>query len=178
MIGSGKFKQFLSIPEAALVWEGAPLDLLAGAAYAAPGVVVIVGYPDVTAKAEALIEATSHGTLVECGRADPDMPLPPPDRRVVSRRALMDWIREYWPEELPGARHVAAAPSDVSDPVSPGRLLTTREVYERLGISRATLNRRINAGEFPKPTHENPNRWPESLVDSYIRQPPGLDEDV
>lgn len=176
MIGSGKFKQYLTIPEAALVWEGAPLDLLVGAAFAAPGVPVIVGYPDVTARAEALIEATSQGALVECGRGDPDMRLPTPDKRIVARKSLMEWIQEYWPDEMPGARkaallHTADVPQD-----SPANLLTTKQVYERLGISRATLNRRINAGEFPKHTHENPNRWLESLVDSYIRQSSKLED--
>lgn len=176
MIGSGKFKQYLTIPEAALVWEGAPLDLLVGAAFAAPGVPVIVGYPDVTARAEALIEATSQGALVECGRGDPDMRLPTPDKRIVARKALMEWIQEYWPDEMPGARTAAPSPTADAPQDSPANLLTTKQVYERLGISRATLNRRINAGEFPKHTHENPNRWLESLVDSYIRQSSKLED--
>lgn len=170
MIGSGKFKQYLTIPEAALVWEGAPLDLLVGAAFAAPGVPVIVGYPDVTARAEALIEATSQGALVECGRSDPDMILPSPEKRIVARKALMDWIHEYWPDEMPGTRKAAPSSTPDGEQASPGNLLTTKQVYERLGISRATLNRRINAGEFPNHTHENPNRWPENLVDNYIKQ--------
>lgn len=178
MIGSGKFKQYLTIPEAALVWEGAPLDLLVGAAFAAPGIPVIVGHPDVTARAEALIEATSQGALVECGRSDPDMILPPPEKRIVARKALMDWIHEYWPDEMPGSRKASISSTHDDELTSPGKFLTTKLVYERLGISRATLNRRINAGEFPKHTLKNPNRWPESLVDSYINQPTNKHEDI
>lgn len=101
MIGSGKFKQYLTIPEAALVWEGAPLDLLVGAAFAAPGVPVIVGYPDVTARAEALIEATSQGALVECGRGDPDMRLPVRQGHRIAAPGLVSIEPSYAPPLYP-----------------------------------------------------------------------------
>lgn len=181
MIGTGKFKQFLSIPEAALVWAGLPLELLADAVYPAPAVPMIVGAPDVTPMAEALIEATSRGTLIDCGRADPDMPLPPPARRVVSRRALMAWIDEYWPDtkQQPG-RPVTASQCDspypaapaASDQVADERLLTLAEVQEMLGISRSTLHRLRTAGELPGPTHTGPLRWPLSVIRAYIARHP------
>jgi len=104
------------------------------------------------------------------------MRLPPPEKRIVARKALMEWIQEYWPDEMPGARKAAASPAGDAPQESSSNLLTTKQVYERLGISRATLNRRINAGEFPKHTHENPNRWPESLVDNYIKQSSKLED--
>ena len=165
MLNTGRYKQYLSIPEAALVWSGLPLDLLAGAAFPSPGVPLIVGHLDVTARAEALIEATSFGTLMECGRMDPDMAMPSPDKRIVSRQALMDWIKSYWPEELPkapagqsGERFAAAE-----------ELLTVSEVLQRLKISRATLNRRIKDGSFPDSTHTNPKRWSVKTIDAHIR---------
>lgn len=179
MIGTGKFKQYLSIPEAALVWSGLPLDLLVEAAYPAPGVPLIVGHPDVTARAEALVEATDRGTLMDCSRIDPDMPLPSADRRKVSRKALMEWITEYWPEDTPQkpARPGTSAqqrespypapPAGVEPPV-PDQLLTEREVLARLSISRSALHRLRTAGFFPEPTHARPNRWPLSAVTAYI----------
>lgn len=182
MIGTGKFKQFLSIPEAALVWAGLPLELLADAAYPAPAVPLLVGHPDVTPMAEALIEATSRGTLIDCSRADPDMPLPPPERRTVSRRALMAWIDENWPDtkQQPGRPVVSpqcdspypAAPA-ASDQVADERLLTLAEVQEMLGgISRSTVHRLRTAGELPGPTHTGPLRWPLSVIRTYIAKNP------
>jgi hypothetical protein len=165
MLNTGKYKQYLSIPEAALVWSGLPLDLLTGAAFPAPGVPLIVGYPDVTARAEALVEATTYGTLMECGRMDSDMAMPAPDKRTVSRNALMEWIRTYWPDELPGVRQSTSAIAKVDSEV----LLTVPEVLERLSISRATLNRRIKDRTFPDSTHEGPKRWKASVKQSGKR---------
>lgn len=75
MINTGRYKQYLRLPEAAMVWSGLPLELLATAAYPSPGVPLIPGYPDVTARAEALVEATEH-EILHVPRMDPDMPLP------------------------------------------------------------------------------------------------------
>jgi predicted DNA-binding transcriptional regulator AlpA len=166
MLNTGRYKQFLSLPEAAMVWSGLPLDLLAGATYPEPGVPLIIGHPYVTARAEALIEATTYGTLMECGRYDPDMPLPTPDRRVVYRQALMEWIKTYWPDEMPANRLVASAASTNIEATEV--LLNVAEVLERLKISRATLNRRIKDGAFPDSPHNNPKRWPASMVQEHI----------
>lgn len=172
MLNSGKYKQYLSIPEAALVWSGLPLDLLSDAAYPSPGVLLIVGHPEVTARAEALIEATDWGTLMECSRMDPDIPLPSPDKRIVHRKDLMAWIAENWPDELPGVtppvRH-RSEPTTPSPPATDDKLLNETDVCERLSLSRSTLWRRIKAGQIPEATHKNPNRWALSALQPYIQ---------
>jgi predicted DNA-binding transcriptional regulator AlpA len=171
MVNTGKFKSYLSIPEAAMVWEGISMELLHGAAYVSPGVPMIVGHPDVTARAEALIEATDMGTLVECSRIDPDMRLPAPEHRKVSRQGLMEWIQKYWPEELPGKRKFTMheqPPMRASEPAD--RFLTTKEVWEMLGIKKATFYRRRGdgPGDIPPPEQKSPNRWRLSTVQALM----------
>lgn len=50
------------------------------------------------------------------------------------------------------------------------KLLTVREVALRLNISRSTLYKMLNAGEFPPAPYRvrGRPRWPESLVDAWI----------
>lgn len=180
MVNTGKFKSFLSIPEAAMVWEGISMELLHGAAYVRPGVPMIVGHPDVTARAEALLEATERGSLVECSRIDPDMRLPDPENRRVSRQALMDWIQQYWPDEMPGKRKLTIheqPPMRVQEPED--RFLTAEEAWTMLGIKKATFYRRRNEGEIPPPNKDNPNRWRLSVIQALVKgEQPADDEDI
>lgn len=183
MLNTGKYKQYLTLPEAALVWSGLPLDLLADAAYPAPGVPLIVGYPDVTARAEALLEATTHGSLMECGRSDPDIPLPSPERRIVHRPALLEWVKKYWPDELPGGspprRTTTVAPTPTAPPTEVAdRLLLMPAVLKLVGVSKPTLYRRMGALKFPRPSREKPNRWRASDVQDYIKSTEGAKEDI
>ncbi len=50
------------------------------------------------------------------------------------------------------------------------RLLKAREVYERLGISKATLYRMIDRGEFPPPLKlsAGAKRWHSQDVEDFI----------
>ena len=192
MVNMGKFKSYLSIAEAALVWEGIPLELLHGAAYVRSGVPMIVGHPDVPARAEALIEATDRGTLIECSRIDPDMRLPEPENRRVSRQALMDWIQQYWPEEMPGKRKLTIHEQPTMRAPEPeDRLLTGREAWEMLGIEKATFYRRrklpVEQGGIPAPNETNPNRWRLGVIQGLVKgekpatnadQPSDDDEDI
>ena len=52
------------------------------------------------------------------------------------------------------------------------RLLTAREVCEMLGISRSTLGRLIQRGEFSKPLKPSPrtSRWPDQEPFDYIER--------
>lgn len=176
MLTSGKYKQYLSIPEAALVWSGLPLSLLTDAAYPNPGIPFIPGHMDVAERALALVEATTHGTLTDCSRMDPDMPLPSPDRRLISRQALLAWIKKYWPDEAPVTQTKQTAPA-ASSPLHAApeaqkdeRLLKLKEVLETVGCSRATLDRWVKSGLFPKNTHSKPKRWPLSKVQAYVQK--------
>ncbi len=51
------------------------------------------------------------------------------------------------------------------------RLLTDREVAERLGVSKATIWRHAAAGLFPKPVKlGHASRWPESDVEAAVER--------
>lgn len=54
------------------------------------------------------------------------------------------------------------------------RLITKSEVCERLGVSRSTLHRWMDAGAFPAPRQIGPRavRWPEDQVNDWIDSRP------
>lgn len=78
------------------------------------------------------------------------MRLPAPEKRIVSRQALMAWIKEYRPNEMPGKVAVHPQPPIPAEIQSEDRLLNRGEVEKMLGIGRATLVRRLKAGIVPK----------------------------
>jgi prophage regulatory protein len=59
----------------------------------------------------------------------------------------------------------------VENPPPPQRLLRVRDVLARLGRSKSSLYRMIQAGEFPAPTEITPNwkAWPEHAVEACIK---------
>ena len=54
------------------------------------------------------------------------------------------------------------------------KMLRAPQVMARVGLSRATIWRRVKAGTFPPPTElgENSIGWPESLISSWIESRP------
>ncbi len=52
------------------------------------------------------------------------------------------------------------------------RLISAKEVLERVSFSRTTLDRLVNSNEFPRPIKisEGRNMWAESQINSYIEQ--------
>lgn len=52
------------------------------------------------------------------------------------------------------------------------RILTTKEVMAKLTLSRATLWRRVRAGDFPRHLSVSPNRigWSRNAVDAWIAE--------
>ena len=50
------------------------------------------------------------------------------------------------------------------------KLLKAREVWEMLGISKATLYRLIRKGRFPRPVKlgAGTSRWPSQEIENYI----------
>ena len=50
------------------------------------------------------------------------------------------------------------------------RLMTRRQVEQKLGVSRSTVYRLLEAGAFPKPIKiaERAIRWHESEIDEYV----------
>lgn len=167
-----RYRLHPTIAEAALLWSGLSFGLLDGCRYLSPCIPDIPGHPDVSARAEVLLEATTRGDLV-CSKAwkagsvygELADPLEEAmERRTIARKDLMAWIAETFPDELPGKNGAPVEP--VGE-----RLLTQKEVLVKLGCSRSDLYRRMAAGTFPRPTQGGAkNRWLESVVDAYIHR--------
>ena len=65
--------------------------------------------------------------------------------------------------------------ADLSNPPairSPGRLLPIREVMRETGLHRATIYRRINAGEFPRSIRLGTRtvRWAEADIEAWKQE--------
>jgi predicted DNA-binding transcriptional regulator AlpA len=72
-------------------------------------------------------------------------------------------------------RSAVAASSPAATPVAETTMLTRKQVAGRLAISLATLDRRVDAGEFPKPRYfgERSPRWSEATVAQALGQKKG-----
>lgn len=60
--------------------------------------------------------------------------------------------------------------SETTNSTSAPRLLASREVQHRTSLSRATIWRKVRAGEFPRPITLGGNRvaWLETAVNAWI----------
>ena len=54
------------------------------------------------------------------------------------------------------------------------RMLTAREVVERVGLHRSTIWKRVRAGTFPAPYELGKNKigWPESTISAWLDSRP------
>lgn len=53
----------------------------------------------------------------------------------------------------------------------PLRLISLSEVMDRVGLSKATVYKRIHDGDFPAPVHlGSTSRWVESEIDAWIQE--------
>ncbi|MFP4154560.1 MAG: helix-turn-helix transcriptional regulator [Halothiobacillaceae bacterium] len=53
----------------------------------------------------------------------------------------------------------------------PERLISLRDVSERVSLKRTAIYARINEGTFPKPVKLGRiSRWPESQIDAWIAE--------
>ena len=51
------------------------------------------------------------------------------------------------------------------------QMLNRKQVLDRLGISRPTLDKALDTGDFPKAVKvAGQERWPSSVINEYIRQ--------
>lgn len=158
---SNPFSRFCSLTEAAILWHGLPADRQPLVTIADDGLPYLAGVPDLTERAEAILEAIWHEEIT---LADPSH-----DQHPVNMHLLRDsataWIAEA-NRRLALPVPVCAAPAP---PPAEERLLTNDEVCLALSCSRSTLKRMRDAGKFPKPLLlGGRNRWPVSVIRGYI----------
>lgn len=169
LTNSGRFKQIFSIPEAACLWAGVHLDALQGAAFISPGVPLIVGRPDVSERAQALMDACDHRAIkfspVYASEEGPELV----ERRTIRKDDLVTWLKENFTgadAKLGGG----PPPEPKKAPEEVIKLLTLKEVLERVGFSKPTLYRFLKEKSFPEPEFKGPNRWKQSTINDYIER--------
>ena len=151
------------------MWAGVPLDQLVGAAYLSPGVPLIVGRPDVSERAESLMEACSHSTITyRPTYASEDGP-EVIEKRVIHKADLVVWLKEnFTGQDAKLGGGLPPMPKAAPDEIV--KLLGFRDVLERVGISKAQVYRLLKGQAFPPPDFLNPNRWKLSTITDYIER--------
>lgn len=170
-----RYKLHPTIAEAALLWSGLSFDVLEDCEYLSACVPDIPSRPEVAARAEALLEATSHGDLYCTKQIKPGPGGEPPEfpeefleKRTIARKDLLTWISANFPGEELGSPPAIEAPT--AAPGEEDRLVSFEDLKVMLGgISDSTVWRRIREGKISPPTLKNPNRWLRSVLRADIK---------
>jgi predicted DNA-binding transcriptional regulator AlpA len=170
LTNSGRFKQIFSIPEAACLWAGVPLDQFTGAAYLSACIPLIVGRPDVSERAQALMDACDHRTIdftpSYLSEDGPELV----ERRSIRKDDLVAWLKANFTGA--DAKLGGGPPPELKRDLENVKLLSFDEARKRVGISRAQVYREKNDPElpYPEPDVAKPNRWKLSTITEYIEQ--------
>jgi predicted DNA-binding transcriptional regulator AlpA len=183
-IRGNKYAVRTSLADAAVDWQAPADNLIYSIEIAPDGLPTLVELPELYERAEAIWLAVRDG-LISGFVHTQDGDFLPPDKMMLDRDSVNKFIKTT-NERLALEKNsnlnlgTEAQSLGVVD-----NLLSKDEVCERLKISKATLDRYRKTGRFPEPTHENPNRWPSSLVAAYIAKraittarSDGSDEDI
>lgn len=158
-----RFSDTVSIAAAAVEWQGltaAQQELV----IVEDGLPFLAGVPELTARAEALLEAAESRTITGFTHNEDGGPLPAEHLRL-DRDSVLTWVKRAnsrLPPQMP-----RASPLDLPDE-QPEQLLRAEEVWSRLGIGKSTFYRRVRSGEIERPHLHTPPRWRKSYVDSLI----------
>jgi predicted DNA-binding transcriptional regulator AlpA len=179
-----KFAIHISLADATVDWESlTPEEEAQVTLVGEPPLPALASRPDLHARALALHDAVQRGAIrgepifdkVElpvCYDGSPQ--LLGYDHNRLDRASVAKWIAETDARLVQEARDRAKAKRPAFSPDSAAKkpalpvLLDEKQILAQLGISATTLKRRRKSGEFPAPTHANPNRWPESVVADHL----------
>lgn len=166
-----RFSDVVSVAAAAVEWQGLNSDQQRVVAIE-DGLPYLDGVPDLTQRAEALLEAAERRAIEGYTHTEDGEPLSAAQMRLY-RDSVDAWVakaRKRLPPELP-SHHEAVAAAGQED-----TLLRVETVVERLGISRTSLYRWQREGRIDKPHAEHPPRWRSSYILTLIgREPEGED---
>jgi predicted DNA-binding transcriptional regulator AlpA len=170
LTNSGRFQQIYTIPEAACLWAGVPLDQLQGAAYLSPCVPLIVGRPDVSERAQTLMAACGQRVIefapVYVSEDGPELL----ERRTLRKEDLLAWLKANFAGA--DAKLGGGPPPEPKRELENVKFLSFEEARQRVGISRAQVYRERKNKDlpYPAPDTESPNRWKLSTITDYIEQ--------
>lgn len=158
-----RFSDTVSIAAAAVEWQGLSAAQQA-LVIVEDGLPFLAGVPDLTARAEALLEAAESRTITGFTHNENGGPVPAEHIRL-DRESVLAWVKRTnsrLPPQVPRESLL-----DLPDE-QPERLLRAEEVWNRLGIGKSTFYRRVRSGEIERPHLDTPPRWRESYVDSLM----------
>jgi predicted DNA-binding transcriptional regulator AlpA len=170
LTNSGRFKQIFTVPEAACLWAGVPLDQLTGAAFLSACIPLIVGRPDVSERAQSLMEACDQRTIefspVFASEDGPELV----ERRTLRKDDLTAWLKANFTGA--DAKLGGGPPPDAKQvPAELVPLLLTKDVVAIVRISRAQIYRLIEIRQFPEPDFRGrANKWKQSTINEYLER--------
>lgn len=155
---ANRFSKRTTIADAAVTWHGLPEEH-AELVIVEDGMPYLAGVPELTERAEALLEAAEAGDITGLTHNEDGYPLQPALMRL-DRASLERWIAGL----QAAMQHVnTLQPTELEE-----RLLSHEEVLERLNVSASTLHRMIKAGRFSAAHATGPKRWRQSYVLAYL----------
>lgn len=164
-----RFSDLVSVAAAAVEWQGLSRDEQE-LVVVEDGLPYLAGVPDLADRAEAIAEAAGRRLISGFTHTEDGAELP------IGRMRLHRDSLDAWLKKADRRRPIAQNQPDVpaSTPASE-QLLRLNEVVERLGISRSTLYRWIDAAEFEGAHFDKPARWRRSYVDAFLARQPAAD---
>lgn len=161
-----RFSPYTTLTAAAVAWHGLSPAQRALVIVDELGLPYLAGVPELTERAQALLDAVHDKRITGRTTNEDGYPLHP-SRMQLFRESVAAWVAAT------DARLAAPAATATQQSVRE-QWLTETEVCALVGFSRATLWRRIGAGKIPEPAkHTGRNRWPASAITAYIETPPG-----
>ena len=151
-----KFLDWVTIAQAAVEWQGLS-QAQQSLVMLDDGTPFLAGVPDLTDRAEALAEAALSGRIVGRTLNEDGYPLRRAAMRL-DRLSVQNFIEEV-------DERTQASPEDGD------AFLRLKDVCKKLGLSRATVYRRINEGSIEQAHVDSPPRWRQSYVESLVANP-------
>lgn len=153
-----RFSDRVSIAVAAVEWQGLTPEQQQ-LVTVNDGMPYLAGCPDLSDRAEALLDAAQRGKISGLVNNEDGYPLRP-EVVQLDRSSVAAFVKKVDAKPAPAV----ATATDTGEV-----LLNSAEVQKRLGIKRATFYRRLNSGELEKAHLDNPQRWRKSYIDGIVQ---------
>lgn len=164
-----EFDPDMTIADAAVDWEQIPQEELSNIVINDDGFPFHPNYPKLTARAEALYNATLDRKIDgQTYNAEYDRQIPIPSIRL-NRDSVAEFIKateKRLSAKKPLPRLADEAVGQRVEQIE--RLLTLEDLKPLVKLGRSTIYEKMKKNEFPKNTHDRPTRWRYSDIANYI----------
>lgn len=153
-----RFSERVTVAQAAVEWQGLTQEQQS-LTVVDDGTPFLIGVPDLTDRADALVEAALSGRIT--GRAVNEDGYPLRRDAIRLDRASVQGFVDEIDERTQTGRSDAGGDA----------FLRLNEVCKRLGLSRATVYRRLKEGSIEQAHVDAPPRWRQSYIESLVANP-------